>query len=326
MVEINYRVEHWRIAGTFTIARGAKTEAVVVVAEITDGDIVARGESVPYGRYDESIASVCAEMDAILPALRQTPTREALSQLLHAGAARNALDCALWDYEAKKSGKRVWELAQLPEPVPVQTAYTISLSDPDTMFAKASAESHRPLLKVKLGTPDDLPRLKAVRAGAPNAQIIVDANEGWTRADLEKLLPQLVDNGVCLIEQPLKAGADAELADLRSPIPLCADESAHQSGDIARLAAFYQAVNIKLDKTGGLTEALLMAQAARHASLDIMIGCMVGTSLSMAPALLLTGYARYVDLDGPLLLEKDRPEGLKYEGSLVHPPSKSLWG
>jgi L-Ala-D/L-Glu epimerase len=326
MTDISCRAEHWPIAGAFTIARGSKTEAVVVVAEISSDGVTGRGESVPYARYGETPDSVIAQINSIIPKLEANLTRDALTQLLPSGAARNALDCALWDVEAKKAGRRAWEIAGMAAPHPVETAYTISLSDPDTMFAKAQAEQHRPLLKIKLGTPDDLPRLEAVRAGAPASRIIVDANEGWTLAHLEKLLPRLHENRVVLIEQPLPAGKDSDLAHLRSPVPLCADESAHTSEDITKLAPLYQAVNIKLDKTGGLTEALKMADAAHGAGLEIMIGCMVGTSLAMAPALLLTQQARYVDLDGPLLLAKDRPEGLIYRGSLVHPPLAELWG
>ncbi len=326
MAELVCRVEHWPIAGAFTIARGAKTEAVVVVVEITTDAAHGRGEAVPYARYGETPESVCAEINAIKRQLEQNPSRELLSRILPAGAARNAVDCALWDYAAKTSGQRVWEIAGLAAPVAVETAYTISLASPDVMFEKAQSASFRPLLKIKLGTPDDLPRLHAVRAGAPDAKIIVDANEGWSLPDLEKLMPQLVASGVALIEQPLKSDSDSLLRGFQSPIPLCADESAHTSHDISRLTPLYQAVNIKLDKTGGLTEAIAMKAAARTAGLDIMIGCMVGTSLAMAPALLLAGAARYIDLDGPLLLAKDRPEGLKFEASLVHPPSRLLWG
>jgi L-alanine-DL-glutamate epimerase-like enolase superfamily enzyme len=326
MVDIFCKIERWPIAGGFTIARGSKTEAVVVVAEISAGSLKGRGESVPYARYGETAESVVTQINSISAELSATMSRNALAQLLPAGAARNALDCALWDIEAKKAGARAWDIAAISAPLPVETAYTISLADADTMFAKAQEAAHRPLLKIKLGTPDDLPRLEAVHAGAPGARIIVDANEGWRLADLEKLLPKLEENGVVLIEQPLAAGQDGELAHLQTPVPLCADESAHTSQDIRHLTGLYQAVNIKLDKTGGLTEALKMAAAAQEAGMEIMIGCMVGTSLAMAPALLLTGSVRYVDLDGPLLLAKDRPEGLMYVGSLVHPPSKNLWG
>lgn len=326
MLDLIWRVERWPIAGTFSIARGSKTEAEVVVVEVSDPTARGRGEAVPYARYGETTQSVCATIEAVKASVGENISRALLLQMLPAGAARNAIDCALWDYEAKKSGQRAWEIAGLAPPKPVETAYTISLASPEAMHEKAQAASFRPLLKIKLGTPDDLPRLEAVRAGAPAAKIIVDANEGWSLPDLDRLLPSLMDNGVTLIEQPLAAGSDFQLAGIQSPLPLCADESAHTTADIARLANWYQAVNIKLDKTGGLTEAISMSTAAREAGLEVMIGCMVGTSLAMAPALLLAGDARYVDLDGPLLLAKDRPEGLNFDASLVHPPSRDLWG
>ncbi len=326
MADLIWRVERWPIAGTFTIARGSKTEAIVVVAEISSDGFTGRAECVPYARYGETIDSVCAAIQSIKAQIELTPSRAVLQKLLPAGAARNALDCALWDLDAKSAGRRAWEIAGRGAPSPATTAFTLSLADPDMMLARAIEAAHRPLLKIKLGTPDDLPRLAAVRAGAPNAQIIIDANEGWSAGDLEKLLPHLVTQKVALIEQPLPAGSDAALKDLSSPIPICADESAHVTADIARLSRLYSAVNIKLDKAGGLTEALAMADAAKNAGMDIMVGCMVGTSLAMAPALLLCDGARYIDLDGPLLLAKDRPEGLKYDASVVHPPNVDLWG
>ncbi len=326
MADMSWRVERWPIAGSFTIARGSKTEAIVVVVEISSNGFVGRGECVPYARYGETIESVCAAIDSIKSRIERAPSRAILQTLLPAGAARNALDCALWDLEAKSTSRRAWEIAGQAAPSPVITAFTISLADPDTMFVRATEAAHRPLLKIKLGTPDDLPRLAAVRAGAPNAQIIIDANEGWSADDLEKLLPHLMTQNVALIEQPLPADADGALRHIHSPIPICADESAHVTADIPRLASLYSAVNIKLDKAGGLTEALGMADAARCAGMDIMVGCMVGTSLAMAPALLLCDGARYIDLDGPLLLAKDRTEGLNYEASVVHPPHVNLWG
>jgi L-Ala-D/L-Glu epimerase len=326
MASISFSVEHWPIAGTFAIARGAKTEAVIVLVTISNGVCNGRGEAVPYARYGETPESVCAQIAGVKNQLEQNPERMLLSQLLPAGAARNALDCALWDLDAKTSGIPVWKLTGVKKPKPVETAYTISLATPDIMFEKALAAAHRPILKIKLGTADDMARLDAVRAGAPAAKIIVDANEGWTIHDLDRIMPQLLNNGVTLIEQPLPADADTLLAGYTSAIPLCADESAHVTDDVARLANRYQFINIKLDKCGGLTEALLMAKSVQAAGLGTMIGCMVGTSLAMAPAMLLTSDAAYVDLDGPLLLAKDRANGLNYEGSLVHPPASDLWG
>jgi L-Ala-D/L-Glu epimerase len=326
MAHLTCTVEHWPIAGSFAIARGAKTEAIVVIVTLTDGGFAGRGEAVPYGRYGETVASVCAEIDGVKSRVEYQPSRTALAGWLSAGAARNAIDCALWDLECKKSGERAWTRAGVAAPKAAATAFTISLASPETMFEKAVAASHRPLLKIKLGTADDMARLDAVRSGAPDSQIIVDANEGWSLADLQILMPELVAKRVTLIEQPLAAGADGCLKGFASPIPLCADESAHVTADVAGLADRYQAINIKLDKCGGLTEALTLAEAVQAAGLDVMIGCMVGTSLAMAPALLLAPMARYVDLDGPLLLAADRANGLKYDGSLVHPPSASLWG
>jgi L-Ala-D/L-Glu epimerase len=326
MLELSYVVEHWPIAGTFTIARGAKTEAVVVVVTVTDGIHTGRGEAVPYARYGETIDSVMAQISAVAPVVTDNFLHDDLTTLMPAGAARNAVDCALWDFACKSAGARAWALAGISAPTAVDTAYTISLAAPDVMFEKAQAAAHRNLLKIKLGTADDVARLEAVRHGAPNTKIIVDANEGWSLADLDAVMPALVQNGVVLIEQPLPAGADSALEAYNSPIPLCADESAHVTADVAILATKYQAINIKLDKCGGLTEALKMATAVEAAGLDIMIGCMVGTSLAMAPAMLIANRARYVDLDGPLLLAQDRENGLKFEGSLVHPPTMALWG
>jgi L-Ala-D/L-Glu epimerase len=324
MLDLACAVEHWPIAGTFTIARGAKTEAVVVVVTLSDGSHTGRGEAVPYARYGETAESVCAQI--ALATGTKNLSRATLPGILPAGAARNALDCALWDIDCKSTGTHAWKLAGVPAPIAVETAYTISLATPDIMFEKAQGVAHRRLLKIKLGTADDIARLEAVRSGAPAAKIIVDANEGWTLADLDAVMPALVSNRVVLIEQPLPAGDDMALQGYTSPIPLCADESAHVTADVAGLAGRYQAINIKLDKCGGLTEALKMATAVDAAGLDIMIGCMVGTSLAMAPAMLIAGRARYVDLDGPLLLANDRANGLKFEGSLVHPATAALWG
>jgi L-alanine-DL-glutamate epimerase-like enolase superfamily enzyme len=320
-------VEHWPIAGTFTIARGSKTEAVVVVATIVDGDgHVGRGECVPYARYDETPASVMAEIEAIRPDVEAGLDRFELLSAMPAGAARNALDCALIDLEAKATGTGAAALLGLDGPEPLITAYTLSLGSPESMNAAARAAAHRPLLKIKLGGAAPPERLAAVRAGAPGARIIVDANEGWTVDLWDEAMSACVSAGVTLIEQPLPADADDALARLPRPVPVCADETAHTSADVPRLAALYDAVNIKLDKTGGLTEALRMAAAADAAGLKLMVGCMLATSLAMAPAVLLAQTAETVDLDGPLLLARDRVPGLRYDGSTVFPPGPELWG
>ena len=323
---LSVRTESWPIAGAFTISRGAKTEAQVVTAELTDGRHKGRGECVPYARYGETVAGVMAALGAIGDRLTQGLDRAALQQAMPAGAARNALDCAFWDLEAKRAAKPVHELAHLPAPQPLTTAYTISFGAPDAMAEAACAASTRNLLKIKLGGPGDPERLAAVRAAAPRSELIVDANEGWTAENLAANLAACAKARVTLVEQPLPADGDAALASIRRPIPVCADESVHDRAGLAALAGRYDAVNIKLDKTGGLTEALAMAAEAERLGFRIMVGCMVATSLSMAPALLVAQRARVVDLDGPLLLAKDRPDGLRYEGSLVYPPTPALWG
>jgi L-Ala-D/L-Glu epimerase len=320
-------VEHFFLAERFTISRGTKTEAAVVLVTIATDGAIGRGESVPYARYGESCASVVAQLADVdlAVSLADLSTLDART-LLPAGAARNALDCALLDWRAKKQQMSVASLLGLNAPPPVTTAYTLSLGTADEMRAAASKASQRPLLKIKLGTAHDIDRLKAVRDGAPDAALIVDANEGWSMGDLEQLLPTLIAEKVALIEQPLPAQDDTELKGFCSPVPICADESMHSSQDIAMLADRYQAVNIKLDKTGGLTEALDAVRAAQAAKLKIMVGCMVGSSLAMAPAMLLTPFADFVDLDGPLLLATDRSPGLRYDSSTIFAAEASLWG
>ncbi len=320
--------ERWPIAGTFAISRGAKTEAVVVVAELTDGPFMGRGECVPYARYGESVAGVTAAIEAIGPRLAQGLTREGLQSAMPPGAARNALDCAFWDLEAKRSGRPVYALAGLPAPGPLTTAFTISIARPAEMANAALAASGRALLKIKLGSADgnDPGRIAAVRAAAPKATLIVDANEGWTEENLAANLAACAQAGVVLVEQPLPEGRDQALARIQRPIPVCADESVHNRTSLAALKGKYDAVNIKLDKTGGLTEALAMAQDAEREGLAIMAGCMVATSLAMAPAVLLAQSASFVDLDGPLLLAKDRDGGLRYQDSLVYPPEAGRSG
>ena len=323
---LTVRAESWAIAGAFTIARGAKTQAEVVVAEVSDGRHRGRGECVPYARYGETIAGVMAAIEAMRAPLGEGLTREALQTAMPAGAARNALDCALWDFEAKASGRPMHVLAGLPAPRALVTAYTISLGTPQTMAEAAAQAAGRKLLKLKLGGPGDAARIAAVRAAAPDAELIVDANEGWRADNLADNLAACVHAGVTLVEQPLRAADDAALAQIARPIPVCADESVHDRASLVSLIGKYDAVNIKLDKTGGLTEALALAHEAERLGFSVMVGCMVATSLSMAPAMLVAQRARVVDLDGPLLLARDRDNGLKYENSLVYPASSALWG
>jgi L-alanine-DL-glutamate epimerase-like enolase superfamily enzyme len=325
-MELSVRIERWPIAGAFAISRGSKTEAVVVVAELSDGTHRGRGESVPYARYGETPDGIVAAIEGLRPALRRGLDRAALQGAMTAGAARNALDCAYWDVNAKQTGRRAYELAGIRAPAPLTTAYTISLSSAAEMAAAAERAAWRPLLKVKLGGGEDRARIAAVRRAAPRAEIIVDANEGWDADNFEQNLAACADAGVTLIEQPLPEGRDDALARIQRPIPVCADESVHDRASLDALTGKYDAVNIKLDKAGGLTEALALAAEAERRGFIIMVGCMVATSLSMAPAVLVAQRAHFVDLDGPLLLAKDRPEGLRYEGSLVYPPEPMLWG
>jgi len=320
------RIERWPIAGSFTISRGSKTEAVVVVVEVRSGNHSGRGECVPYARYGETPDSTLAQILSLQARLAEGMDRAALQTLLPAGAARNALDCALLDLEAKRSGSRVWDMFGQAAPRPCTTAYTISLGSPEAMAEATAAAAHRPLLKIKLGSDDDAIRITAVRRAAPNAQLIVDANEGWRADNLAWNLAACTEVGVSLIEQPLPAGQDDALANVERRIAICADESVHDRASLAGLRGRYDAINIKLDKTGGLTEAMAMADAAEALGLQVMVGCMVATSLAMAPALLLAQRARYVDLDGPLLLAADRDHGLRYDGSTIYPPDAALWG
>jgi L-Ala-D/L-Glu epimerase len=320
------RIERWPIAGAFTISRGAKTEAVTVVAEVSHGGLTGRGECVPYPRYGETPEATLAALQAMREPLLAGLDRKGLQSAMPAGAARNALDCALFDLEAKSRGERAWRLLRRAAPRPCTTAYTISLGTPEAMAAATAKAARRPLLKIKLGGDGDRERIAAVRKAAPESELIVDANEAWTPDNLERNLAACAAVGVTLVEQPLPAGKDEALARIRRPIAVCADESVHDRASLEGLRERYDAVNIKLDKTGGLTEALAMADAARALGFEIMVGCMVATSLAMAPAMLLTPQARYVDLDGPLLLARDRDGGLRYDGSLVHPPEAALWG
>ncbi|MDW4498607.1 N-acetyl-D-Glu racemase DgcA [Sulfitobacter sp. D35] len=310
------------LAQVFTISRGSRTEAQVLTVRVSDGGVTGWGECVPYARYGETLESVTAQIEGLGGAV----TRETLGGLLPAGAARNAVDCALWDLAANRAGKRAWEIAGLDAPGPVITAYTLSLDTPEAMRAQAEKNAARPLLKIKLGTPDDMPRLEAVRAGAPEARIIVDANEGWSADVYADLAPHLLRLGVDLVEQPLPAGEDEALRGLERPVPVCADESCHDRESLAGLKGKYDVVNIKLDKTGGLTEALALRDAAQRQGYGVMVGCMVGSSLAMAPAVLVAQGARIVDLDGPLLLAEDRDHALTFDDQGIHPPTAALWG
>ena len=319
---ITVTTDTFALARTFTISRGSKTEAQVLTVRITRGGVTGWGESVPYARYGSSLASDTALIEALDPAI----TRAALQTTLPAGSARNAVDCALWDLAAKTAACRVWQLAGLVAPKPVPVAFTLSLDTPAAMRQQAADNAHRPILKIKLGTSDDMPRLEAVRAGAPRATLIIDANEGWTPQVYADLAPHLLALGVAMVEQPLPAGQDDMLAEIARPLPVCADESAHDAASLAALVGKYDLVNLKLDKTGGLTEALAARSEARRLGLSLMVGCMVGSSLAMAPAVLVAQGAAYCDLDGPLLLSQDRTHPLHYDAQGVHPPQPALWG
>ncbi|MEH6402583.1 MAG: N-acetyl-D-Glu racemase DgcA, partial [Sneathiella sp.] len=318
--------ESWPIRGSFRISRGAKTSADVVVVKITENGVTGMGECVPYPRYGESQATVLDEISTIKDAIHHGASRMDLLSVMPAGAARNAVDCALWDLEAKLTGKTIAQIAGIQPPGRLITAYTLSLDSPEKMGIAAAKQSHRPLMKLKLSGELDVERVSAVRNAAPKSRIIVDANEAWTLEMMEEYFPKMADLGVELIEQPLPAGADSALGDVVRPVPVCADESSHDTSTLDQVAPFYDFINIKLDKTGGLTEALILASAARDFGLGIMVGCMLGTSLGMAPAMLLGGFARFVDLDGPLLLDKDRPNGIVFDGSVMSPPKPVLWG
>ncbi|NYT29620.1 N-acetyl-D-Glu racemase DgcA [Rhizobium sp. WYCCWR 11128] len=323
---LDIQMNSFPIAGTFTISRGAKTEAEVITCTLVEEGAQGLGECVPYRRYGETMESVFAQIEAARPLIEAGISRHDLLSAMPPGAARNAVDCALWDLEAKRTGDSVAARLGLSAPQPLTTAYTISLGEPEVMAAQAREHAGRALLKVKVGTGDDESRIRAVRAAAPDAEIILDANEGWPEAVLERHLHIAAEAGIALVEQPLPAGRDGLLAEIRRPLLVCADESVHHTGDLASLADRYDAINIKLDKTGGLTEALSMKAEAERLGFSIMIGCMVGTSLAMAPAVLLAQNADFVDLDGPLLLARDREPGLRYAASLVFPPESTLWG
>ena len=326
MLGLSARAENWPLAAAFVISRGSKTEAVVVVCEIADGPHRGRGEAVPYARYGETVAGVLEQIEAVRGRVEAGADRAALQALLPAGAARNAIDCALWDLEAKRAGVRAWELAGRARLDPLNTCFTISLGSPEAMAKAARANARRPMLKLKIAGPDDLDGVAAVHAAAPRARLIVDANEGLSFEALRRIAPDLAKLGVKLVEQPLPAAEDGALEGYESPVPLCADESLHTRAELATCARRYGLINIKLDKAGGLTEALALADEARGRGLGLMVGCMVATSLAMAPAMIVAQGATFVDLDGPLLLRRDRAPGLVITGSVLEPPSPELWG
>ena len=320
-MHILVQAETFQLAQVFTISRGSRTQAEVLTVRIEKGGFMGWGECVPYARYGETLQSVTAQIEAL-----GAVGRRELAEALPAGAARNAVDCALWDLEAKTAGRRVSDLIGLGALGPEVTAYTLSLDTPEAMQAQAALNAFRPLLKIKLGTPDDMPRLEAVRRGAPQSRIIVDANEGWSAEVYLDLAPHLLRLGVELVEQPLPAAEDDALLGLERILPICADESCHDSSSLADMQGKYDFANIKLDKTGGLTEALALRDAARASGFGIMVGCMVGSSLAMAPATLVAQGAAFTDLDGPLLLAEDRDQTLKFDAAGVHPPVAALWG
>ena len=325
-MRLSVRRETYPLRAAFAISRGSRTEAHVVVVELEAEGARGRGECLPYARYGETVEGVMATIEGQRAAFAQGLDRLALQNVLPPGAARNALDCVLWDWEAKRKGKTVAALAGLAPPGPLITCYTLSLDTPEAMGRAAAANAHRPVLKLKVTGEGDLERVAAVHTNAPKARLVVDANEGWTAEQYARFAPDLARMGVEMIEQPLPAKADAALSGVAHPIPVCADESCHGAASLASIVGRYEMINIKLDKTGGLTEALALKRAAEAKGLGIMVGCMIATSLSMAPAVLVAQGARVVDLDGPLLLAADRAPGLRYEGSTVHPPAPELWG
>jgi L-alanine-DL-glutamate epimerase-like enolase superfamily enzyme len=319
-MQIEVTRDVFQLAQMFTISRGSRTQAEVLTVTVLDGGVTGVGECVPYARYGETLDSVTDQITGFSGDWAQLPAA------LPAGAARNALDCAMWDHAAKKAGVRVWDLLGLPAPLPEITAFTLSLDTPDAMQLQAAENAFRPLLKIKLGTPDDMARLEAVRRGAPDARIIVDANEGWTADVYADLAPHLIRLGVQMVEQPLPAGQDDMLAEIARPLPVCADESCHDRASLPALRGKYDMVNIKLDKTGGLTEALALKDQAIREGYGVMVGCMVGSSLAMAPATILAQGVAFTDLDGPLLLAEDRDQPLNFDEKGVHPPAAALWG
>jgi L-alanine-DL-glutamate epimerase-like enolase superfamily enzyme len=324
--KLTIKTEKFKLAQTFTISRGSKTEAEVVVVELEENGKIGRGECVPYARYKETVPGVIETIESFKGLIEGGGGRPRVKSVMRPGAARNAVDCAVWDLEAKLTGKRAWEIAELEAPRDVVTAYTLSLDTPEKMAVAAKENAARPVLKLKLAGREDLERVKAVHQAAPKAALIVDANESWKVEDYKALVPRLRLLGVKLIEQPFPADDDMPLLAVEHAVPICADESCHDLTTMRTLKGRYEVVNIKLDKSGGLTEALAMVQEAKRLEFQIMVGCMVATSLAMAPAFLVAQHAEFVDLDGPLLLAEDRPHGFQFTGSTMHPPSVELWG
>ncbi|MBX2838887.1 MAG: dipeptide epimerase [Gammaproteobacteria bacterium] len=325
-MELHLTTDQFRLAQTFTISRGSRDIAEVVTVTLRDGDHRGWGECLPYARYEETLDSVSEQIESMRGDLANGIDRLELINAMPAGAARNAIDCALWDLEAKRSKTPVWRLAGISEPSSVVSAYTLSLETPDKMRATAAEHAFRPLLKIKLGGTGDIERLRAVREGAPESTLIVDANEGWTAQTYDELAPVMLDLGVSMVEQPLPAASDSALSGRDRPLPVCADESCHDTQSLDQLGGKYDMVNIKLDKTGGLTEALRLRDHAQAAGFQVMVGCMVCSSLAMAPALLVAQGADVVDLDGPLLLAEDRTPAMQFVGSELNPAPIALWG
>ena len=324
---LNIHTEAWPLAGAFRISRGTRKVSDVLMVEVNDGNYVGRGECFPYARYGEDIDSVQKQLNSVRSEIEHGLDRQALLNVLAPGAARNAVDCALWDLEAKRAGVRVWDLADLPAPEPVTTVYTLGVDEPAIMGERARENSDRPRLKLKMtGDGADLERVRNIHKNAPNARLVVDANEGWSIEQYLEYAPQFKELGVEMIEQPLPSTDDEQLRGVDRSIPVCADESCHDRATLKSLVGKYDMINIKLDKTGGLTEALNLRDAALKQGLSIMVGCMIGTSLAMAPGILVAQAATIVDLDGPLLLAEDRNPGLSFTGSIIHPPEPRLWG
>ena len=324
---LHIHIEAWPLAGAFRISRGTRKVSDVLMVEVNDGNYVGRGECFPYARYGEDTESVQKQLNSVRSEIEDGLDRQALLNVLAPGAARNAVDCALWDLEAKRAGTRVWDLAGLPAPEPVTTVYTLGVDEPAIMGERARENSDRPRLKLKMtGDGADLERVRNIHKNAPNARLVVDANEGWSIEQYLEYAPQFKELGVEMIEQPLPSTDDEQLRGVERPIPVCADESCHDSATLPALVGKYDMINIKLDKTGGLTEALNLRDAALEQGLSIMVGCMIGTSLAMAPGILVAQEATIVDLDGPLLLAEDRNPGLSFTGSIIHPPEPHLWG